>query len=412
MTLPCTPTVRIRLGTGVSFGTGFVLGSDTEGVLGTSVLGSSTVEYIDISSQVFQISTRHGRDRVFNQYLPGEATIQFYDFTGDWNPVNESSPYYPNILPMRQIQASTTYNGTNYALFSGYITSWDYTWADPSVDYAIVTVVAIDAFRLLQLANITTVTGAANKDLPGTRIGLILDEIGWPSTQRNLDLGDTELTNDPGTSRTALEAIQLIQDSDLGAFYIAHDGTATYLSRQTLSQLAAGTPWYFDDEGTNIQYQGIDVSFDETELANQITFTPLGGSAQTVSDSTSIDDYFLRSYERTGLMMDKNSDALARANQVLAYRKNPRLRIDSLALDISSNSDRVIPALEGEIGLPIVVEKNMAGGSHLDLRITIQGHSHDITPERWITRFTTAYPLGTAFILGSTEFGVLGTNTL
>lgn len=412
MTLPCTPTVRIRLGTGVSFGTGFVLGSATEGVLGTSVLGSSTVEYIDISPQVFQIATRHGRDRVFNQYLPGEATIQFYDFTGDWNPANQSSPYYPNILPMRQIQASTTYEGTNYALFSGYITSWDYTWADPSVDYAIVTVVAVDAFRLLQLSNITTVTGAANKDLPGTRIGLILDEIGWPSTQRNIDLGDTELTNDPGTSRTALEAIQLIQDSDLGAFYIAHDGTATYLSRQTLSQLAAGEPWYFDDEGVNIQYQGIDVSFDETELANQITFTPLGGSAQTVSDSTSIDDYFLRSYERTGLMMEKNSDALARANQVLAYRKNPRLRIDSLVLDLSSNSNRVIPALEGEIGLPIVVEKNMAGGTNIDLRITIQGHSHDITPERWITRFTTAYPLGTAFILGSTEFGVLGTNTL
>jgi hypothetical protein len=54
----------------------------------------------------------------------------------------------------------------------------------------------------------------------------------------------------------------------------------------------------------------------------------------------------------------------------------------------------------------------MANGSDITLRLTIQGHSHDITPDRWITTFSTAYPLSTAFILGSTEFGILGTNTL
>jgi len=54
----------------------------------------------------------------------------------------------------------------------------------------------------------------------------------------------------------------------------------------------------------------------------------------------------------------------------------------------------------------------MAGSTGLDLRVTVQGHQHDITPERWTTQFTTAYPLSTAFILGSSEFGVLGTNTL
>jgi len=54
----------------------------------------------------------------------------------------------------------------------------------------------------------------------------------------------------------------------------------------------------------------------------------------------------------------------------------------------------------------------VAGGTNLDLRLTIQGHQHDITPDRWITQFTTAYPLSLGFILGSTEYGILGTNTL
>jgi len=412
VTLPASPTVRIRLGTGVSFGDGFVLGSTTQGILGTNELASSSIEYIDVSPQVQQIATRHGRDRVFNQYLPGEAIVQFLDFTGDWNPANTSSPYYPNVLPMRQIQVTADYQGTEYALHSGYITSWDYQWADPSVDYAVVTVQSVDAFRLLQLATITNVTGAANKDLPGERINLILDEIGWPASARDIDTGTTELLNDPGTTRTALAAIQLIADSDLGIFYISHEGKATYVSRVALSEKAAGIPWYFDDEGVNIQYQDVNVGFDEQELANQVSFTRIGGSTQTVSDATSISNYFLRSYEQSGLMMENNSDALARANQVLAYRKNPRLRIDSLVLDCSSDSDRVAVALQSEIGQPIVVEKNMAGGTDLSLRITIQGHSHDITPDRWTTTFTTAFPLGTAFILGSSEFGVLGSNTL
>lgn len=412
MTLPAQPKVQIRLGTGPSFGDPLILGDLLDGILGTNILASSTIQEIDISTQVTRISTRHGRDRMFEEYTPGQATVTFLDFTGDWNPVNTSSPYYPEVKPMRQVRITTTYSGNEYALFTGYIMSWDYNWPDQAADYAIVTLQATDGFRLLQLANIDTVAGAANKDLPGTRINLILDSINWPDGQRDIDDGDTELENDPGGFRSALAAIQIIEKSDLGAFYIDHDGKAVYKSRARLSQQASGTAYEFDDQGTNIQYQGIDVNYDETELANSVTLTRLSGSPQTASDSASIDEYFLRSYNRSGLMMETNALALARATSILNYRKQPRLRIDNFTLDMSSTSNRVVPGLAMEIGDPVIVTKNMANGSDLTLRLTIQGHTADITPDRWITRFTTAYPLSTAFILGSTEFGILGTNTL
>jgi hypothetical protein len=349
---------------------------------------------------------------MFEQYTPGQAVVQFQDFTGDWNPDNAASPYYGQILPMRQVKIHTTYSGTTYNLFTGFITSWDWTWADQSADYAIVTLSLIDAFRLLQLSEVTTVTGAGNKDLPGTRIGLILDQIDWPSTLRNIDTGDTELQNDPGNARQALAACQVIEQSDLGAFFIDGNGFVTYLSRVTLSQMASGTATVFDDDGTDIAYQNLDINLDETELANQVTFTRLGGSAQTVSDAASISDYFLRSYSRDGLMMETNATALARATSVLNYRKTPRLRVDSITLDLSSVSNRVPAGLGLDIGHPIVVNRSMAGGTGFDVRVTINGINHDITPERWTTSFTTAYPLSTAFILGSAQFGILGTNTL
>jgi hypothetical protein len=406
MTLPTVPVTQIRLGTGASFGDPLILGDALDGILGTNVLASSAIEVVDVSSTVQRISIRQGRDRLFEEYLPGEAIIQFLDTTGDWNPANASSPYYGQVKPMRQVQIKTTYSGTAYYLFSGYITSWDYTWADQSVDYAIVTLQCVDGFRLLSLANIDTVAGAATNDLPGERINQILDAVDWPATQRNIDPGDTLLENDPGGLRSALSAIQNVQNSDLGAFFIDNDGKATYYSRNTLSIKAAGTAYEFDDNGTNIQYQAIDVAYDDQELANQVTFTRDSGTPQTVSDSASIDEYFLRSFVRSGLYIKDNSTTLARANQVLNYRKEVRMRIDSFSLDLSSVSNRVTPALAIGIGDPVVLTKNMAGGTDLTLRLSVQGHSHDITPERWITSFTTAYPLGTAFILGSTEFGV------
>lgn len=412
MSLPADITVKIRLGTGPSFGDPFLLGDPDNGILGTNVLAPNAIQEVNITENVRRISTRHGRDRAFEEYLPSEATIEFYDFTGDWNPNNTSSQYYPEVKPMRQVRVTANYSGTDYNLFAGYISSWDYAWPDQSSDFAIVTIRATDAFRLLQLANINTVTGAANKDLPGERINLILDEIDWPSGQRLIDDGDTELENDPGGFRSALSAIQLIEQSDLGAFYVDHDGKAVYLSRQTLSQQAAGTAYEFDDNGVNIQYQDIDINYDETELANSVTLTRLSGQPQTASDSASIAEYFLRSFNRSGLMMETNTLALTRAGQILNYRKQPRMRIDRFTLDLSSDSNRVVPGLTLEIGDPIVITKNMANGSDLTLRLTVQGHSMDITPDRWVASYTTAFPLSTAFILGSAEFGILGTNTL
>jgi len=412
MTLPAIPQVQIRLGTGAAFGNVFVLGDPIDGILGTNILGTAIIDVVDISSTVQRISIRRGRDRMFEHYTPGNAVIQFLDFTGDWNPDNTSSPYYGQILPMRQVKVTTSYSGTGYGLFTGFIQSWDWEWADQAATYAIVTIQCVDAFRLLGLSNITTVAGQSAGDLPGTRIGLILDQIGWPSTLRNIDIGDTELEGDPGTQRNALEAIQNIEESDLGAFFIDPDGYATYYSRIDLSQKASGTATEFNDDGTDIAYQDIDISLDDTELANQVTLTRLSGSPQTVSDAASISEYFLRSYSSSGLMMRTNTIAENRARQILAYRKDARLRVDSITLDLSSPSNRVVPGLSLDVGDPIIVNREMAAATMFDLRITVNGVNHDITPERWTTRFTTAYPLSTAFILGSAQFGILGTNTL
>lgn len=409
--IPSNPIVQIRFGVGVGFGDVLVLGDPLDGILGENVLGTADTEIVDISNLVQQINTRRGRDRVFEEYSPGTATIRFIDTTGDWNPSNAAGPYYGKILPMRQVRISTIYSSTDYAIFTGFIQSWDWEW-DYVNSIAWVTIQATDAFRILNLANITTVTGAGNGDLPGTRVNLILDQIGWPSQLRIVDNGTIELQNDPGDSRTALSAIQTVEQTELGGFWIDPAGNTVFHSRDWFSSQASGTPTEFDDDGTGINYQTLDIAFDDTELSNVVTVTRLSGSAQTASDATSITDYFRRSYNRSGLMMRTNTEALNQANAILAYRKTPRIRVDSVGLELVGASNRIQAGLGLDIGDPITVSRTMPGNSRLNVLLTVQGVDHDITPDRWITTFSTAYPLSTAFILGDSTYGVLGTSTL
>lgn len=412
MTLPAVPVVEIRLGTGPAWGDVIVLGDANNGILGDNILGTQTTIVADVSDQVQRISIRRGRDRVFDNFIAGTSTVQFLDMTGDWNPNNVNGAYYGRILPMRQIKIQTTYDSVAYDLHTGFITSWDWAWADQAAGYAIVTIQSVDAFRLLQLSQITSVAGAKNKDLPGERIGLILDEIDWPADLRDLDVGDTELQNDHGEARTALAAIQTIEQSDLGAFFVDAAGVLTYLDRIELSALASSTAVRFADDGTGIPYQDLDLNLDDTQLANSVTFTPYGGSPQTAQDVASIDEYFVRSYSRTGLMMETNALALARAQTFLNRSKTTNLRVDSITLDLSSDTERVEPALSLEIADPIVIKRTMANSTDITVRVVVNGVNHDITPDRWTTTFTTGAPLSTAFVLGSINFGILGTNTL
>ena len=411
MTLPCQPVVRLRLGTGASFGNVLVLGDTINGILGTNILGTSVVQVVDISTEVNQIAIRRGRDRIFEHYTPGSATISWWDPNGDWNPDNASGPYYGQILPMRQVKVTTTYNGTEYAMFSGFISSWDWEWPK-GTPYAKVTITADDGFRLLALSNVDNVTGAATGDLPGARINQILDMIDWPADMREIETGTQELQNDPGGLRAVLDAIQTVEATELGGFYMDPNGNARFKSRNTISQQASGTAVDFADDGTGIYYQDLDVAFDEQELSNVVSVTNHGGTAQTASDATSIADYFTRTYTQTGLLGRNNAQALNIANLILNYRKTPRIRIESITLDLSSDSPRVEPALDLDFGDPIYVTRTQPPTSVLDLRLTVQGVEHTITPDRWTTRLITREPLSTAFILGSSQFGILGTNTL
>jgi len=412
--MPGTPTlgVTIDFANGPAFGNPLLL-DDPSTPLGTGILADAPADVVDVSDIALRVSIRRGRNRVLNSFEAGTATVVLEDENGDYNPQNDSSPYYGKLLPLRKIRIFADYDdggGTDrYYLFSGYITSFDNTFRLGNDEVSTVTFQCVDAFRLLQNVQITTVAGSSAGQTTGARIENLLDLASFPVSQRLIDAGDTLVQVDPGTSRSLLGACQNIEQTELGGFFIDDEGNAVFLSRSTVSEKADETPLLFNDDGTDISYQAIDFAYDDTQIFNDITVTRLGGTAQNVQSTSSIETFFIHSGSRSDLLMQTDAEALDQASMLLNARENALLRIDSIGLNLmdSTASNRIVAGLESDLFTLINVTKTGQASSTFDLELFVQGIQHDITPNTWTTRFLTAEPIIQAFILDSAIQGLL-----
>lgn len=413
MALP-TVKVLVNFSSGASFGQTMVL--DT-GILGTDVLGDAAALIVDVSAQVQSVNTVRGRNLLTEQFQTGTATVVLQDQLGYWNPQNTASPYYGQLLPLRKIQISAVDPATSAPsyLFSGYITSYNYRQSQDVGEVSTTTLTALDATQLLTLATVSTVAGAAAGDTTGTRFGLILDALGWPNSMRDVDTGATTCQADPGTSRTGSAALQTVASTEFGAFYIDTQGRVVFQDRNLTSTSVAGTPTAFVDTGAGIRYSNADFKLDDSQIFNQANVTA-GAITATYKDQTSIDTYFLHSYDATGLLMQTSTEADNWARAMVASRKDTSIRCDSITLNLNTPdyAAGVTAALTLDYFAPITVTQTQPGASSITKTLQIFGVSHAINygNQMWFTRFTTAEPIIDAFILDSAQYGLLDTNVL
>jgi hypothetical protein len=412
MTVPVV-NAYINFSTGPSFAQAMILGS---GILDTNVLADSVAVIVDVSSQINRIETNRGRTALSDQFQTGAMTLRIVDQNGDFNVQNSSSPYYTLLTPMKKVQITATYSGTTHPIFSGFITSYITTYPDNSSfdDVAITTIQAVDAFRLAQLAQISTVTGASAGDLSGTRINQILDEIDWPASQRDVDAGLTTLQADPGTNRTALQALQIATDSEYGAIYVDADNNFVFQDRGVTAGSIGGTPTVFADDGTGIDYFDATWTLNDVLIFNKATITRVGGSPQVALSQASIDKYFLHSYFLDNLLMETDAVALDYAQAYCASRQETSIRCDAIVLDLYTDNynSGILAALDLDFFDPITVLTTQPGGSTLSKTLQIFGVRMAITPNSWKTTFTTLEPVIDAFILNNSIYGTLGYNVL
>ena len=410
MTLPVINAV-INFSTGPAFAQAFIL---DQGILGTNVLADSAAVIVDVSDQVNLVQTRRGRNGLADEFQTGQLTLRIIDQNGDFNPTNPASPYYQLLTPMKKVQITATYSGVTYPIFSGFITSYVNTQPKDATEVAYTTITAVDAQRLAQNAQISTVTGATAGDLSGTRINQILDQISWPATMRDVDAGLTTMQADPGTNRTSLAALQTVANSEYGAVYVDPSGSFVFQDRSVTAGSIGGTPTVFSDTGSGIYYANAVWKLDDTLIFNKSTVTRSGGTAQIATNQASIDKYFLHSYFLDGLLMQTDTVALDYAQAYTASRAETSIRCDAVELDLytANYNTGIIASLSLDFFDPITVITTQPGGSTLEKTLQIFGVAFNITPNSWKTTFTTLEPVLDSFILDNNIYGTLDYNVL
>ena len=414
MSLPAIAVV-INFSSGPSFGQAMIIGT---GVLGVNILADSATVTADVSDTVQAVNISRGRNALSDVFQTGTCSVVIADQDGAFNPNNTASPYYGLIQPLRKITITATDPATGivWAMFAGYTTGFNYQQSRYVGEVSTTTITAVDGFRLANLAQLTTVAGSAAGNLSGTRITQILDAIAWPNSMRDIDAGQTTVQANPTTNATALAKLQQVTDSEYGSLYIDASGNMVFQDRLFTETSVAATPTVFADNGTGIPYSQIKWLFDDTQVYNSASITRIGGTAQTAENASSIALYFKHSYNRTDLIMETDAVALQYAQAYVASRQATTIRCDAISLDLNTTSTAgVTAALQLDYFDPITVKSTQpaaTGTSTLDKTLQIFGVSHAVTPNTWVTTFTTLEPIIDAFIIGSSQYGILGTSVL
>lgn len=412
MALPAQIAVSFDFSSGATFGTGFVVGDAKYGVLGVSRLGESDVVLptVDLTPDVYQIAIRRGRSIQRDQYEAGTATVRVLDPLSYFNPQNTSSPYFGYLSPLRKVRISATTGTAEEFLFSGYVTDYKYTYPQGQ-ETGYVDLVCTDGFRLFQMANIQTVTGATAGQDTGTRIGKILDQVSFPTSMRTVATGLNTCVADPATARTSLEALKNAEFSETGAFYMDGSGTAIFKNRTEVMSSLAASPIEFD-QTTGIPYKNLKYSFDDKLIINQATFTRVGGTAQTVSDTDSVNKYFPHGITQDNLVAETDAIVANIAKEYVATRKETTIRIDEMVVDLL---DPAVPT-DTMIGLDyfdnLKITNVQPDGSTIVKTLQCQGIAWDITPNKMTATITTLEPIAEGFIIGSSTYGIIGVSML
>lgn len=322
------------------------------------------------------------------------------------------------VKPMRPVRVRAIWNSVTYDLYRGYVDAWNITWADPN--WSEVNVPCTDAFKIF--ANFdrkSSESVAAASELTSARITRILDNAGWSASLRSIATGDVTLQAST-LNGNIMEELLITNESEVGELYMTGDGKVFFRNRNAINNDARSTTsnaTFGDGGGSELPYTDLIFSNDDTQLVNRVIITRVGGSEQVAEDTASQNEFLVRSYERSDLLFNNDTAALNMAQWVLSLSSQPELRFEILEIMPSGNdATNLFPhALNRLIGDRITVRRRPPGGGDMiEQDAFIRGIEHEVTPAKWITRWTLQSTAagGAFFIIGNATRGRLDLNPL
>lgn len=222
----------------------------------------------------------------------------------------------------------------------------------------------------------------------GERINAVLDAIGWPVADRDIDTGSQILPAQvtPVSNTNAKTYLQKVEEAEGGQLFMGKDNEVRFVGRQTLSK----APYtdikavFGDRPGTIDAATGLpelpygpaqprfgdSTYYTEVEVSREV---PEGETAapQLVTDSTMTYNP-QRTLQRSGIMLPDDEAAWQYAHWLFTQYRVPVIKFDEITVDPTENDELWQQVLEREITDRVVVIRRPPGWQSGDTFMRIE----------------------------------------
>ena len=399
----------------------FTLDDNLKGELNnTEYTLDGTSQFATVMDGTISLTAKRGRANTGDQFAYGTMNFTLNDTYADgvFNPFDTTSPYFdpnnnqPGLAPLREVRFSR-YSSLNVKelLWVGYIVNYDYTFTLGGLD----TVTVNCADFSYQLGQTFLAEWNVTEQLSSDRFDDLLDlpEVAYTGT-RSIETGVATLggaaayTVANGTSVAGYA--NKINEAEQGRIFVDREGTITFQKRigQTLGVPVAE----FHDDGTQIGYSAIDISFQADTVVNRASIQHAGATSPEVAeDLVSQAAYLVQTKSITDSLLHNDAAALTLAQYLIS--PDPEARFNFLGTEFPGTAalDQDTLALL-DVGDLINIQKSIttsAGPTQFAQDLTIEGLEHRLTLSAGhaVTYFTSPTTIVYELILNDAVYGTL-----
>ena len=404
---------------------GFILDANPEGILNnTQYVLDGTTDFASVLDGCINVKVKRGRADVGDQFGAGIMSFTMLDTSGIFNPFDENSPYFntslaqPGLAPMREVEL-VRYDISNNAqyVFKGKIINFNYNFALGGLDT--VTVFCADDLYLLS----QTVLDEFNvsEQLASQRLTAVLDlpEVNYPVAARNISTatqilgGASAFTVEQGTN--ALAYCQQINDAEQGRLFVSRAGVLNFQPR--IGNTLSGSVADFHDDGTNISYNELGITFEADAVVNRAVVQILGSNNPQVADDTASQaTYFIQTTSITNSLLHNDTAAANLATYLLDGEPQARYTSVGTSFNMLTSAQRDALTLL-DIGQTITIEKTFtsgAGTTELAQELAIEGIeiNLDLRTGTNVLLFTSPTVIVFELILDDAIYGILNADNV
>ena len=362
--------------------------------------------FYDITDKVTNVGVKRGKNRQLERYSAGQANVSLNNEDRIFDPLNEDSVLFGNIIPRRQIRIRSG----GFDQFVGLVEDWNFDYDVSGRSTA--QIVASDGFTLL--AQQTLTPGTATPQSTGDRVEAVLSmpSVAWPLGNRIIDEGLNSLGADIfEASDNVLTYLQQVENSEQGQFFINREGYVRFVNGG-VTPTTDVTPALFSDAGNGVAYTAAVVSYGTELLFNNVSVEYTAGTA--IANNVDSQELYGITTTSVNTLLPTAASANGLAEFWVAKYGEPEYRFEAVTVSLDGLEGlQKEEVLQFELGDIIQIEftPNQVG-SAIERYGQIIGINHSVG----VDRHTITYSLGSlqfAFlVLDDVGFGILDENVL